>query len=127
MLFGDGAVVCSGVTRRLIYIAGPFRAASSWQIEQNIRRAEEAALEIWRMGGVGVCPHAMTRFYQGELPDRVWLDGDLALLARCDAVLLVQGWECSEGARAEKAHAETLAIPVFPDLAALRAWLVVAA
>lgn len=111
----------------LIYIAGPFRAASSWQIEQNIRRAEQIALEVWRAGGVGICPHSMTRFYQGELPDRVWLDGDLAILARCDAVLLLPFWEQSEGARAEKAHAESLAIPVFADLAALRAWLAVAA
>lgn len=28
---------------KLLYIAGPFRGANSWEMEQNIRRAEEVA------------------------------------------------------------------------------------
>lgn len=59
---------------KVIYIAGPFRGPDSWAIEQNVRAAEALALEVWRMGAVAYCPHAMTRFYQGAAPElRDWL------------------------------------------------------
>lgn len=97
----------------VVYIAGPFRGPSAWAIEQNIRRAEALALEVWAAGLVALCPHTNTRFFQGALPDEVWLQGDLELLRRCDAVLLVEGWEQSVGAQAEKTAAEARGIPIF--------------
>ena len=87
---------------RCIYIAGPFRASSTWQREQNIRRAEAVALEVWKLGAVPICPHTSCRFFEGEAPIRVWLAGDLELLRRSDAVLTVEGWEQSEGTLAER-------------------------
>ena len=107
---------------KVVYLAGPFRAANSWEIEQNIRRAEALALEVWRAGMACICPHANTRFYQGAAPDEVWLNGDLELVRRCDAVLLTQDWIRSTGARAEKAFAEQHDIPTFNTLTALIAW-----
>jgi nucleoside 2-deoxyribosyltransferase len=98
---------------RLIYVAGPFRAPNSWAIEQNIRRAETVALELWRMGAAVICPHANTRFYQGAAPDEVWLEGDLEMLGRCDAVVLVENWEKSAGTMAERSYAKLHNIPVF--------------
>lgn len=100
----------------VVYIAGPFRAPSSWEIEQNIRRAETLALEVWRAGMAAVCPHTNTRFYQGAAPDSVWLDGDLAILIRCDAVLLVPGYERSTGTKAEILFANQRGIPVYETL-----------
>lgn len=91
--------------KKVIYIAGPFRAANQWEQEQNIRRAEELSLRVWRVGGVALCPHLNTRFFSGALPDEVWLEGDLELLRRCDAILMVQGWELSFGAVQERAFA----------------------
>ncbi len=99
--------------KKIIYIAGPFRADSHWKIEQNIRRAEALALEVWRMGGAALCPHLNTRFYQGELPDQVWLDGDLAMLAKCDAILMTDDWRASKGATAEHDFAARRGIPIF--------------
>jgi hypothetical protein len=64
-----------------------------------------------------------TRFYQGALPDEVWLTGDLELLDRCDAVLLVSGWERSVGTKAEIRHAETSGIEIFRDLESLGDWI----
>jgi hypothetical protein len=97
----------------VVYIIGPFRAASSWGVEQNIRRAEEVALWVWSLGAAAICPHTNTRFYQGALPDEVWLEGDLAILRKCDAVLACDGWMSSEGSRKEVEEAESLGIPVF--------------
>jgi hypothetical protein len=98
---------------RVVYVAGPYRAATVRGIVENIRTAEFWALEIWRWGGVALCPHLNTRLFDGAAPDEVWLKGDLELLRRCDAVALVPGWQASAGTRGEVAFAEELKLPVF--------------
>lgn len=108
---------------RLVYVAGPFRGPSHWAIAENIRAAERMALEVWRLGAAAICPHLNTAHFQGELPDQVWLEGDLAIVRRCDALLLTPEWERSAGARAEKEFAEHLGLPVFQNSEALRVWL----
>ena len=112
---------------KMIYVAGPFRSKSvpynHYEQEQNIRRAEEIANRIWCMGAVGVCPHSMTRYWQGSAPDQLWLDGDLEILKRCDAIYLCPGWEGSSGTLAEKAQAEQDGQPVFDNLQDLEWWL----
>jgi hypothetical protein len=107
----------------LVYVAGPFRGPTSWAVEQNVRRAEELSLLVWEAGAACICPHANTRFFQGEAADSVWLDGDLEIMRRCDAVVLTPGWPFSNGALAEKAEAERLGIPVFDTVFALRVWI----
>lgn len=112
-----------GSALKVVYIAGPFRGPNAWEIEQNIRRAEALALEVWKIGAACLCPHTNTRFFQGAADDSVWLDGDLELLARCDAVLLTPDWERSSGARAEVEFAVKRGIRIFYDLRALSQWL----
>ena len=98
---------------KLIYIAGPFRASNSWEVERNIRRAEGLALKVWRAGAACICPHANTRFFQGAGPDSVWLEGDLKIVRRCDAILTTSDWMKSTGARHEVVLAQRLELPVF--------------
>ena len=109
---------------QLIYIAGPFRAPTPYEQEQNIRRAEALALEVWRRGAACICPHTNTRFFQGAVPDDVWLEGDLEMVFRVDAVLLTPDWERSTGATAERDYALRHAIPVLYSLEELDQWLV---
>jgi nucleoside 2-deoxyribosyltransferase len=108
---------------KVVYIAGPFRGPSSWAIEQNIRRAEELALEVWNLGAAALCPHTNTRFFQGAGPDHVWLEGDLEMLGRCDALILTPDWTRSAGARAEREHAVALGLPIFENVTHLEGWL----
>jgi hypothetical protein len=108
---------------KVIYVAGPFRGPNSWEIEQNIRRAEALSLEVWRLGAAALCPHTNTRFFQGAADDSVWLDGDLAMLERCDAVLMTKDWQRSVGASAEHDHAQRKNIPILYDLIDLKGWL----
>lgn len=101
---------------KVVYVAGPFRGPSAWAIENNIRRAEELALEVWRLGAAALCPHTNTRFFQGAASDEVWLQGDLEILRRCDAVIVVPNWQNSSGSVAEVAEAARMGIPVFNNL-----------
>jgi len=92
--------------KTLVYIAGPYRASTEWGIKQNIRSAEAVALKYWKLGYAVICPHKNTSFLGGTLPDSAWLKGDLAILARCDVIVMAPGWIDSEGARAELRFAE---------------------
>lgn len=108
---------------KVVYVAGPFRGPNSWEIEENIRRAERLALQVWRAGAAALCPHTNTRFFNGAADDAVWLAGDLELLARCDAVILTPNWRESSGARAEHDFATGRGIPCFHSIDDLRAWM----
>lgn len=108
---------------KLVYIAGPYRAATAWQVEQNIRAAESVARDVARLGAYPVCPHSNTRgYFESEGPAELWLGGTLELMRRCDAVVMAHGWERSSGSRAEKAEAERLGIPVFEPGSTLAEW-----
>ncbi len=103
------------MTVPVIYIAGPFRAPTAWGIAENVRAAERVGLEVARAGGMPLIPHANTAHFHGEGADELWLEGTLELLRRCDAMVLVDGYERSSGTKAEIKEAERLGIPIlFP-------------
>jgi len=109
---------------KVVYVAGPYRGKNNWEIENNIRRAEEVALRIWRTGKAAViCPHTETRFFQGAAPDEIWLDGTLELLRRCDAIFLLPGWLDSVGTRGERHEAIHRGLRVFARFNDLLRWL----
>ena len=96
---------------RLLYVAGPYRAPTREGIQANIDRARVAAQRLWRMGYVAVCPHLNSANFEG---DPAWyLKGGLALLARCDAIYLLQGWELSAGSLDEADCAQFCGLPFF--------------
>lgn len=108
---------------KLVYVAGPYRAATAWGIECNIQQARDRGAEVVRAGAYPVIPHSNTSHFDGLAPDAFWLDGTLELMRRCDAVLMCGNWERSSGARAEVAEATRLKLPVFYTLTALGNWL----
>lgn len=98
---------------KIVYIAGPFRGPTQWDIAQNIRRAEEWGFEVARLGAMPLIPHANTAHFRGQQTDQFWLDGTLELMRRCDAILMIPKWEQSSGARGERAEAIVIGKPVF--------------
>lgn len=107
----------------VVYIAGPFRGANAWEVEQNIRQAEDLAYEVACLGAMPLCPHTNSRFFNGTLTDQFWIDGTLELLRRCDAAIFTPDWEESTGARGERRSAKRLKIPTFDNLASLHVWM----
>lgn len=97
----------------VVYIAGPYRGANAWEVHQNIERAQALAYEVWEAGMVAICPHNNTRHFDGTLTDEVWLEGDLELLRRSDAILMTPRWAMSVGASAERLAAIAAGIPVY--------------
>ena len=97
---------------KVVYIAGAFRAKTQWGIMQNVRKAEDASLKLWKLGFAVICPHTMTQHFQNECPDKVWLDGCIELLKRCDAIYLTDGWLESEGSLVEYKLARELGLVV---------------
>jgi len=110
----------------VVYIAGPYRAPTVRRVLANIWRAQDAALMVWRAGAVALCPHGNTMLFDGEAADDVWLLGDLELLRRSDAVLMVSDWQASQGACAEHQLAVDLGLPIFYDTqpGVLHTWIV---
>ena len=102
--------------KKVIYIAGPYRAPTQHQVYQNIQNARQAAADVWQAGYVALCPHTNSLLMSGIVPEEEFFQEDIELLQRCDAVLMVEGWEASSSARSERQHALNCLIPVFYSL-----------
>lgn len=107
----------------LVYISGPYRAATPGLVRANVGAAADTAVELMRMGHAVICPHTMTWTMElYELPDEVFLRTDLDIICRCDALCLVAGvdWRASHGTMIEVAKARELGIPVYASPASLQ-------
>lgn len=99
---------------RIVYIAGKLSGANNFDIARNIHAAEELGLRVAEAGAMPLIPHANTgmKFF-GTLSEDFWYEGTLELLRRCDAVIMVSGYESSKGAMAEYEEALRLRLPRF--------------
>lgn len=93
----------------LIYIAGQY----SGDVSHNIQIAKEESLKLWKMGFTVFCPHMNTANFENDIPYNRVMDGCIEILEKCDAVVLLQNWEQSTGAKIEKEFAENHDIPVY--------------
>lgn len=96
----------------LVYIAGPYRAATEALVFANILKSRDAAIFLWRAGFAPICPHLNSLLMGGVVTDSDFLQGDIELLARCDAILLLADWNSSEGASGERNFAVRERIPL---------------
>ena len=100
---------------KVLYLAGPYRSKDGlWGVHLNVELAKAVSRDLWRSGFAVLCPHANSFPMDGfDIPDETFLTGDLEMLSRCDAVVLVGAWRGSSGAMAEKEFAEYRGIPCF--------------
>ena len=87
----------------VLYLAGPYRG----DIDANITAARKVAIELWERGYTVICPHLNTAHFEVDcnLPESEYIRRDLEILSRCDAIVMLPGWEKSEGACAELDYA----------------------
>ena len=103
----------------IMFVAGPYRAPSFEEIEFNVLRAAEWAGQVKLRGWTPLCPHtnshaiSLCLFLEFGPAHPSWLKDSLALLERCDGLLLIPGWEGSEGAVGEREFAKANDIIVF--------------
>jgi nucleoside 2-deoxyribosyltransferase len=100
----------------VIYVAGPYRSQTREGVEMNIQAARHVAALCCRKGWSVICPHSNTSHLDAvvnNVDDQFWLDTTMELLRRCDAVVLVPGWQYSSGTLAEIAEAERLELSVY--------------
>ena len=86
---------------KVIYVAGCYRADDINGVLGNIIKAREASRKLWLRGWAVICPHLNSCFMDGTDTDKIFLDGDLEILRRCDAIYMLNGWEKSTGAKNE--------------------------
>lgn len=109
----------------LVYVAAPFSARTREGVERNIRAAEELGIEVAKLGAFPVVPHSNTSHpeYEQAQPYQFWIDGTLELLKRCDAILMSEDYERSNGARGELQQARVWGKVVFFTIAQLADYL----
>ena len=119
---------------KLIYIAGPYRPYTNAHgalvdTAHNISIAELTAVHLvdtlGHLGLFPVVPHLNTRDFENRVEqndDQYFLDGTMAMLERCDAVLLTMpnADEVSSGTKAEVHRAHQLGIQVYRSFDSLR-------
>ena len=87
---------------KLAYIVGPYRSKKGIKgVVDNIRRAEKVALKYWKLGYCVICPHKNTALMDGVDTDKMFLEGGLELVAKCDVIVAMKGWKKSAGSTFE--------------------------
>jgi hypothetical protein len=115
--------------RKRIYVAGPISPKGNTghmgiEFISNIRRGIRGSVDVIKKGYAVFCPFIDYQYLlvleDGETFETShFYESSMAYLEVSDAVLVLPGWENSNGTKAEIERANLLGIPVFFNLRAM--------
>ena len=99
----------------IVYVIGPYRPNKEFpSTEYNIERAKQVAIKICQSGNIVLCPHTNTGGFEHQVEnEQFFIDGTKMLLEKCDAAVVLPGWELSVGSIGEIILAAQKRIPLF--------------
>ena len=86
---------------KIVYLAGPYRADTAAEVERNIQNARRYHMALTEAGIFSFCPHVHMAHYDGLQEEQWFLDGTMEMMRRCDALVVMPGWEESDGTNRE--------------------------
>lgn len=86
---------------KIAYIIAPYRTDTIYETLKNIRKAEKVAVEYWKKGYAVICPHKNSALLNGATDEKVFLDGYIEILTRCDLCVVLKGYDKSSGSKKE--------------------------
>jgi hypothetical protein len=102
--------------KKVFYIAGPLNSGAKSQLDRqaNILASERVARAVMLAGGAAINVLRANDHMEDVSSDfEFWMSCDLAILAKCDAIVMCRGWDRSDGAMREHEHARSNGIPIF--------------
>lgn len=107
--------------KKLIYVAGKYTEPDAFTTQQNIYKAFLMHHAVLEAGFASFSPHMN---HANMDCDKVGYDeimnNCIEIMRRCDAVLFLDNWEQSKGAKIEKELAEEYEIPIYFSLEELK-------
>ncbi len=97
----------------LVYVIGAY----SGNIKENIAKAEAVSIALICAGYHVITPHKNTAGYEwyenvhDELSYKTWIEMDLNILSRCDAIFIMDNAKDSHGSQIEIKFARSRNIP----------------
>lgn len=107
--------------RKVIYISGPITENARYIEYDNCLHARQWAQMVIQAGAAVHCPHLV---YLCGLIDLVeyedFIAMDIAIIRKCDAILMIGAWAGSKGCMIEYNAAQEAGIPIFTTMAQVR-------
>ena len=102
----------------LVYVASPYTHPDSEVVSERYRKVSQITAKLVAEGMTAVSPitygHHLLEFYTMPSDWGFWMDFCIALLSKCDKLLVVKipGWEESRGVQAEIRYAQDHGIQI---------------
>jgi nucleoside 2-deoxyribosyltransferase len=97
----------------LLYVAGPYTADTPEGVQENIKAANEVAVKLWEAGHTVICPHLNTLGIETVMDTPEIIRQCCKLIQRCDAIVVIKGWERSEGTKQEMGYAQSNGLSIY--------------
>jgi len=106
----------------IVLIAGPFHMPSYWERLPWIRIAEKMMLQLYAHNFIPMCPQAQHQNIDDQLPIDKVDSAVLHVMRRCDAIMVLPGWQNDPSTLALLKIAHALMIPKFFKFENLVEW-----